>query len=176
MIGRPILPPLGSIAALGLAGVVVWYAMTADAPILEGLAIAPKADVRGEKVSEVPGEDNDPQALRLAPAVLARPIFAETRRPAVRKVVPKAAPPAPKKLVRAAAAKPKAPPAPPRLEFRGTMTSDAGRLALIVAGSGAGDWHGTGTRFGPWELSEIGRHHIVLRHGSFTHRVELYRQ
>ena len=175
MTGRSALPPLGSIAAVGLAGAMVWVALTTEEPLIKGAAVAPETHGQADDAGLVASEDVG-QQVRLDPAILARPIFAETRRPAVRKVVaPKPAKPTPKVVPKVVVAKPKPPP-PPRLEFHGTMTSASGRLALIGAETGLRDWHPTGARFGEWKLSEIGRHHIVLRNGSATHRVDLYRQ
>ena len=178
---RAWIPPLGTLLLVGAASVLVWHASSLNPQATVGkVMLDPMPDEEAEGNGSPVTRDLRGR-IDLDAALLARPLFAETRAPYTPPPKPEPEPvivaptPAPQPVPEpvAVAAPPPPPPEPPVLELRGTMEEGGIWHALLSRPGQNGVWLGTGDLIEDWHVAMIDSTFVLLRHGTVEHRVEL---
>lgn len=109
-------------------------------------------------------------------AILARPLFTETRRP---RVIDRASPSTPAEAATAGSqVAPEEPPAlaPPEITLKGVMIDPEHRSALIQFALGNAEWIEESAVIEGWKLVEIQAGSITIAQSGVTHVFPLYKQ
>lgn len=178
MIGRPWIPPLGTVLIIAISCVGIAAAMQRVA------SSAPDAVVAS--IPTEPDERRDPAiagaervVARLDPVVLTRPLFQSDRRPWQPPPEPEAAVrPAPELRV---IATPEPTPQPvlvaaPKLTLKGVMSDGTNPRALLAEPGRSGEWLSPGDVVSGWALTRIGARSVTLSHAAQEITLELDRQ
>ena len=169
-------PPPGTFLLAAVAGTLAWLVHVAEPG--KGMPVVAAPDVpAGEAApdaTEAPVRPARPEAFYAA--VVERPLFAETRRPAVTGQAVEV-PPAPVEVAPDAEPAPdaEAPPEPPALVLKGVLLRAEARAALLGEPGATGDWIAEGSRVGDWMLQRIAADHVELTNSGVTYRIDLYK-
>lgn len=167
-----LLPMVGTGLLAGLVAILAARAVDFGAgatPVSPSIALANPVEIGPQTSPSEPVRTRGPRNAVFYAAITDRPLFAPTRRPVVAETDLE-----PQPVEEVVVPSDDVATVFPEFRFLGSMTTEAGALALIAAGEGAAEWLARDMEVQGWRLDAIGEDWVELSSGDRKTRLELF--